>query len=93
MRRKKEIEKYLDEAFDRVWFMRSDITSDTTDIPEEIKQKALAEQSRIEKQYNWEECKQGNMLQFSSWYYGFWNGVLGTLRWVLGEEDKDFLDT
>lgn len=25
--------------------------------------------------------------------YGFWSGVLATLRWVLGEENKMFLDT
>ena len=24
---------------------------------------------------------------------GFWMGVLGTLRWVLGDEEKDNLDT
>ena len=30
---------------------------------------------------------------FDSWDCGFWNGVLGTLRWVLDEEEKDMLDT
>ena len=30
---------------------------------------------------------------FDDWECGFYNGVLGTLRWVLGEEEKDNLDT
>lgn len=28
-----------------------------------------------------------------SWDYGYWSGVMATLRWVLGDEEKDNLDT
>lgn len=93
VRSKKEINNYLDEACDRVWFMRSNITEATEGIPEDIKQKALEEQLRISKSYDWKDCDRGDHLYFTDWYYGFWNGVLGTLRWVLGEDDKKFLDT
>ena len=42
---------------------------------------------RVEKEFP--EVKEG----FDTWECGFWNGVLGTLRWVLGDEEKDNLDT
>lgn len=29
---------------------------------------------------------------YSDWECGYWNGVMGALRWVMGDE-KDFLDT
>lgn len=29
----------------------------------------------------------------SDWEYGYWSGVMATLRWVLGDEEKDNLDT
>lgn len=79
---KKEINEYLDEALDKVWYMRSH----PCDIPniEEGRLKAI---ERIEKEYP--ETKEG----FDDWECGFWNGVLGTLRWVLGDEEKDNLDT
>ena len=29
---------------------------------------------------------------YTDWECGYWNGIMGALRWVLGD-DKDFLDT
>ena len=82
MRTEEEIIKYMDEAFDKVWYMRSR----PCDIPD-IEKERLKSIKRVEKEYP--EVKKG----FDDWECGFWNGVLGTLRWVLGEEEKDMLDT
>ena len=82
MRTESEITKYLDEALDKVWYMRSH----PCDIPE-IEKGRLNAIKEIEDEYP--EVKEG----FDDWECGFWNGVLGTLRWVLGEEEKDNLDT
>lgn len=82
IRTEEEIIKYMDEAFDKVWYMRSHYC----DIPA-IEKRRLKAIKRIRKTYP--EVKNG----FSDWECGFWNGVLGTLRWVLGEEEKDNLDT
>ena len=82
MRTEEEIIKYMDEAFDKVWYMRSR----PCDIPD-IEKGRLNAIKRVEKEYP--EVKEG----FDTWDCGFWNGVLGTLRWVLGEEEKDNLDT
>ena len=82
MRTEEEIIKYMDEAFDKVWYMRSRPCG----IPD-IEKGRLNAIKRVEKEYP--EVKKG----FDDWECGFWNGVLGTLRWVLGEEEKDNLDT
>ena len=82
MRTEEEIIKYMDEAFDKVWYMRRR----PCDIPD-IEKGRLKSIKRVEKEYP--EVKKG----FDDWECGFWNGVLGTLRWVLGEEEKDMLDT
>lgn len=82
MRKEKELESYLKEAESKVWYMRSR----PCDIPE-IEENRLKAIERIEKEYP--EVLDG----FQDWECGYWNGVLGTLRWVLGEEEKDNLDT
>lgn len=82
MRKKIELEKYLEEAESKVWYMRSR----PCDNPE-IEERRLKAVERIEKEYP--EVLEG----FQDWECGYWNGILGTLRWVLGEEEKDNLDT
>lgn len=82
MRKKKEILKYLDEAFDKVWYMRNQTCYDN-----DMEDKRRISIKRIIEKYP--EVLDG----FDSWDCGFWNGVLGTLRWVLDEEEKDMLDT
>jgi hypothetical protein len=42
---------------------------------------------RLEKKYGAE-----NLLPEDDWEFGYWNGKLAALRWVLGSE-WDFLDT
>ena len=82
MKTEEEILDYLKEALDKVWYMRSR----PCDIPN-IEKGRLKAIKRVEKEFP--EVKEG----FDTWECGFWNGVLGTLRWVLGDEEKDNLDT
>lgn len=79
-RKNVELVKYLDEAFDKVWLMRNYTEDETFVGIEEIK--------RILNKY-----KDIPDLGYTEWECGYWNGVLGTLRWVLGDEEKDNLDT
>lgn len=82
MRKKQEIYDYLDEAESKVWYMRSHPCNNP-----EIEKGRLEAIEKVEKAYP--EVLDG----FDDWECGFYNGVLGTLRWVLGEEEKDMLDT
>lgn len=82
-RSKKEMEEYLEEAFDKVWLMRTHPVDN-----EEIERERVAAVTRIFETYD-DIPEEG----YNDWEYGFWNGVLGTLRWCLGEEEKNNLDT
>ena len=81
LRKEKEILYYLDEAFDKVWLMRTHPCND-----KEIEERRQQAVERILNDYP--ECENG----FDDWQCGYWNGVLSTLRWVL-MDDKDNLDT
>lgn len=81
-RTEKEVIAYQDEAFDKVWLMRTH-PCDHPDI--EAKRRAAID--RIFETYD-DIPEDG----YTDWECGYWNGILGALRWVLGEE-KDFLDT
>lgn len=80
-RSEKSILEYLEEADHKVWYMRSHPCEN-----KEIEEKRKEAVKKIEEKYP--EVLEG----FDDWECGYWNGVLGALRWVLGEE-KDFLDT
>ena len=93
MRTKEEILEYMDEAFDKVWLIRKqglvlnvELCKETIDP--EIEKEMWQAVDNVCKKYN---------IDFddavSDWDYGFWSGVLATLRWVLGEDSKTFLDT
>lgn len=78
-----EIEAYAKEADDKVWLMRSyDIANG---IPAHEVSRKPAE--RILNTYD-DIPKDG----YDTWECGYWNGIMGALRWVLGCE-KDYLDT
>lgn len=81
MRKERQILKYLEEAEAKVWYMRSR----PCDIPE-IEKGRLKAIEKVEKKYP--EVLEG----FDDWECGYWNGIMGALRYVLGE-DKDMLDT
>lgn len=80
-----EIEEYLQEACDKVWLMRNcHISTQEPAKPiNEAHRKAI---ERIFKTYS-DIPKHG----YSDWECGYWNGILGALRWVL-QDEKDFLD-
>lgn len=83
MRPSKELIAYLKEADDKVWFMR---THSCEDPKIETERQAVVE--RILSTYN-DIPEEG----YDNWECGYWNGVMATLRWVLGDEEKDNLDT
>lgn len=81
MRKITEIQDYEQEAMYKVWYMRSQ----PCDI-HEIEEERLKALEKVEKEYP--EVLDG----FDDWECGYWNGILGAMRWVMGE-DKDMLDT
>ena len=95
MRSKKEIVEYMDEAFDRVWLNRRynhfyNIEQGVEPPLSEDMMKAIAKAFKeVTEKYDIQD-DEGDL---DDWNYGFWSGVLATLRWVLGEESKDMLDT
>ncbi len=92
-RSNKQIKEYLDEAFDKVWFVRS-ITQDEKDVDKlrkehpDIYDGMMKARKRIEEKYGFDWFE--NM---DNWDYGFISGVMATLRWVLGSDEKMDLDT
>lgn len=82
LRARDEIHTYLNEAEDKVWFMRSRPCK----YPE-IEEARLAGIERVLRTYT-DIPNDG----YTDWECGYWNGIMGALRWVLGN-DKDFLDT
>lgn len=78
-----DIMGYLDEAFDKVWLMRSHPVTDNPDVEE----RRIKSVERVLNTYD-DIPEEG----YDDWECGYWNGILGALRWVLGDE-KDFLDT
>lgn len=82
MRKREEIEQYRKEAFDKVWLMRSHPVAD-----EEVETRRVAGVKRILNTYN--DIPENG---YTDWECGYWNGILGALRWIMGEE-RDFLDT
>lgn len=92
MKTKKQLMEYMDETFDKVWYIRS-LARDEEDLvstPENIIKGMLVARKRIEQQYGLEWYE-----NIDDWEYGFLSGTLATLRWVMdkNEDDKRFLDT
>lgn len=77
------IHEYLDEAWDKVWLMRNCCISERLPVHEASR----AGMERIMTKYH-DIPKDG----YDDWECGYWNGIMGALRWVLGE-DKNRLDT
>lgn len=78
----KEILKYLDEVFDKVWLTRTHPVEDH--VVEAARRKNV---KRVLSKYI-DIPEDG----YTDWECGYLNGIMGALRWVLGD-DKDFLDT
>jgi hypothetical protein len=82
-RSRKDLIKYEHEAFEKVWLMRTS-PCDNPEI-EARRQEAV---ERILNTYN--DIPENG---YSDWECGYWNGVMATCRWVLGDEERDNLDT
>lgn len=78
-----EVQEYLEEAEDKVWLMRNCLIS--RKIPKhEAGRPAM---NRIFSKYD-DIPKEG----YNDWECGYWNGIMGALRWIVGC-DKNFLDS
>lgn len=92
MKSKKQLLEYMNEAFDKVWYIRSLTYSkeDLAYLSKDHVKKILKAREKVEQQYGSEWYE-----NIDSWEYGFLSGVLATLRWAIdkNEDDKRFLDT
>lgn len=94
MKSSKQIQEYMSEVFDKVWYIRS--LTHTPEMlrergtPENIIQGMLNSRAKVIDKYgvNWYD-------EVDDWEYGFLSGALATLRWVSDkrEDNKRFLDT
>lgn len=78
-----EIIERLSEAVDKTWLMRSQPI-----VNPDLERLRVAAVIDILRKYD--DIPEG---QFSEWECGWWNGVLESLRWVLGDDlgDLDIL--
>lgn len=82
-RSEQELIDYEKEAFDKVWLMRTS----PCDIPDIEARRQAAVECILE---TYDDIPEEG---YSDWECGFWNGVMATCRWALGNEEKDNLDT
>lgn len=82
-RSRKDLLEYHKEAVEKVWLMRTSPCEN-----EEIEARRVAAVERILSTYD-DIPEEG----YDDWECGYWNGVMATLRWVLGDDEKDALDT
>lgn len=81
------------EFFDKIWYVRKLILEEKIEagerdpLPPEVVKRARASMRAIEERYGAD-----NVGPWDDWGWGFVNGKLSALRWVLGDE-WDFLDT
>lgn len=88
-----EIIEAEQEFFDKVWYVRKLIMrekiedGDEDPLSEEMNERVDAAMRAVEERYGVD-----NVGPWDDWRWGFVNGKLSALRWVLGSE-WDFLDT
>jgi hypothetical protein len=88
-----EIFEAAEEYFDKVWYIRhlihleKEMRGEIEPIGSKLRETAEAAAERIRERYGPE-----NVGPWDDWEWGYVNGKLATLRWVLGSE-WDFLDT
>ena len=94
MKTSKEIEPYMDELCDKVWYVRSQLhTPEDLRVggtPEDIIEGMLKARKEVEEKYGTEWYD-----ELDTWGYGFLSGGLAALRWAIDkrETNKCFLDT
>ena len=91
MRTKAQIKEYMNEAFDKVWLMRTHpVESNEFTTPERAAEIEVKRQAAVERILStYDDIPEDGYTVLD---YGYWRGILGALRWVLGDE-KNFLDT
>jgi hypothetical protein len=93
IRSKTELLAAEKEFFDKVWYVRSLIHQEKVDAGEvdepsvELQSQIESARHRVREVYGAE-----NLGPWDDWDWGFVNGKLSALRWMLGDE-WDFLDT
>lgn len=93
MRTTAEIIAAEQEFFDKVWYVRKLILEEKIERGEhDPLSPALAEQAHAAMRAIEERYGPDNVGPWDDWEWGYVNGKLATLRWVLGSE-WDFLDT
>ncbi|QZQ56709.1 restriction endonuclease [Curtobacterium sp. TC1] len=81
------------EFFDKVWYVRSLIhdeniaAGESDDLSADLRERVLAARAAVVERYG-----ASDVGPWDDWTWGFVNGKLSALRWVLGDE-WDFLDT
>ena len=91
-RSRKDLIAYHKEADDKVWLMRtSPIEPDEYRTPEQAAESEARRQAAVEEILaTYDDIPAEG---YDDWECGYWNGVMATLRWVLGDDEKDNLDT
>jgi hypothetical protein len=93
MRTTAEIIAAEQEFFDKVWYVRSLIREEAIERGEDARSTPdIEEGARRARQAVEERYGAGNVGPWGDWEWGYVNGKLATLRWVLGME-WDFLNT
>lgn len=93
MRKTAEILAAENEFFDKVWYVRKLVLQEKiadgrhAPLNPKVAARMMAAMSAVEEKYG-----RDNVGPWDDWSWGFVNGKLSALRWVLGE-DWDFLDT
>lgn len=92
-RTEEEMALYSKEAYDRVWLTRKQDMFARIELglekvpPADIMLGCMKNIERVCEQYDIDFNE-----PISDWDYGYWSGILATLRWIDGC-DKDDLDT
>jgi len=87
MRTLEEIKAFETEFFEKVWYDRHSMLRGKRKISPEILEEAERHAREIEIKYK------GKVGPYSTLAWGMLLGKLSALRWVLGDEWEDFLDT
>ena len=93
MRTDKEIQIVLTELLDKIWYNRhlvllENVVDGIKTVDPQIWEGACKSAGKLEKKYSSDE-----LGPYSDWDWGFMNGKLAAIRWMLGEDWETTLDT
>ena len=92
MRKGKEIEHLLTELQDKIWYNRhlvllENVINRNETVEPKVWDGACKSAGKMEKKYPSDE-----LGPYSDWDWGFMNGKLAAIRWMLGEDWETTLD-